>query len=122
MEKRRPCSDSAHLSCPGPHERGGLSHSFTIRYSLLIIRSPVKAVSIQADQASHKVPEAALVSALGKRSIVLVGMMGAGKSSIGRRLAHRMGVPFVDADAEIEKAAGMSISDIFAVHGEPDFR
>jgi shikimate kinase len=79
-------------------------------------------VSIQADQASHKMPEAALVAALGRRSIVLVGMMGAGKSSIGRRLAHRMAIPFVDADAEIEKAAGMSISDIFAVHGELDFR
>ena len=99
-----------------------MKHSLAIRYSLLTIRSPVKAVSIQADQASHKVPEAALVSALGKRSIVLVGMMGAGKSSIGRRLAHRMGIPFVDADAEIEKAAGMSIPDIFAIRGEPDFR
>jgi len=79
-------------------------------------------VSLQADQTSRKVPETALVAALGQRSIVLVGMMGAGKSSIGRRLAHRLGIAFVDADAEIEKAAGMSISDIFAVHGEPDFR
>jgi shikimate kinase len=59
---------------------------------------------------------------LGSRSIVLVGMMGVGKSSIGRRLAARLGVPFVDADAEIEKAAGMSITDIFARHGEADFR
>src|SRR5262245_30820866 len=49
-------------------------------------------------------------------------MMGAGKSSVGRRLAQRIGIPFVDADTEIEKAAGMSISDIFAIHGEPDFR
>jgi shikimate kinase len=53
---------------------------------------------------------------------VLVGMMGAGKSSIGRRVALRLGIPFVDADAEIEKAAGMTIPDIFAMHGEPDFR
>ena len=53
---------------------------------------------------------------------MLVGMMGAGKSSVGRRLAIRLGIPFVDADAEIEKAAGMSIPDIFAAHGEPDFR
>jgi shikimate kinase len=67
-------------------------------------------------------PEAAVVAALGARSVVLVGMMGAGKSSIGRRLAMRLSVPFVDADAEIEKAAGMSITDIFATHGEPDFR
>jgi shikimate kinase len=59
---------------------------------------------------------------LGRRSIVLVGMMGVGKSSIGRRLAARLGIPFVDADAEIEKAAGMSIADIFARHGEADFR
>jgi len=53
---------------------------------------------------------------------VLVGMMGVGKSSIGRRLGARMGIPFVDADAEIEKAAGMSIADIFARHGEDAFR
>jgi shikimate kinase len=64
----------------------------------------------------------AILGLLGSRSIVLVGMMGVGKSSIGRRLAARLGVPFVDADAEIEKAAGMSIADIFARHGEADFR
>jgi shikimate kinase len=67
-------------------------------------------------------PEAAVVAALGQRSIVLIGMMGAGKSSIGRRLAHQLGLPFVDADLEIEKAAGMSIPDIFSIHGEPAFR
>ena len=67
-------------------------------------------------------PEAAIVAALGRRSAVLVGIMGAGKSSIGRRVALRLGIPFVDADAEIEKAAGMSIPDIFSIHGEPDFR
>src|SRR3984957_8865419 len=65
---------------------------------------------------------AAILALLGSRSIVLVGMMGVGKSSIGRRLAARLGVPFVDADTEIEKAAGMSIADIFARHGEADFR
>src|SRR5580692_2416299 len=65
---------------------------------------------------------AAILGLLGGRSVVLVGMMGVGKSSIGRRLAARLGVPFVDADAEIEKAAGMSIADIFARHGEADFR
>ena len=63
-----------------------------------------------------------LLSALGKRSIVLVGMMGAGKSSVGRRLASRLGLPFTDADAEIEAAAGMSIPDIFQIHGEAAFR
>jgi len=66
--------------------------------------------------------DAAIVAALGPRAVVLVGMMGAGKSSIGRRLAQRLGIPFVDADTEIEIAAGMSVADIFAIHGEPDFR
>ena len=66
-------------------------------------------------------PEA-VVTALGNRSIVLVGMMGAGKSSIGRRLAARLGIPFIDADAEIESAAGMTIPEIFDKHGEPYFR
>jgi len=64
----------------------------------------------------------AVVTALGRRSIVLVGMMGAGKSSVGRRLAARLGIPFVDADAEIEIAAGMAIAEIFEQHGEPYFR
>ena len=56
------------------------------------------------------------------RTVVLVGMMGAGKTSIGRRLAARLGVPFIDADAEIEEAAGSSIADIFERHGEEAFR
>lgn len=55
-------------------------------------------------------------------SVVLVGLMGAGKSAIGRRLASRLGIPFVDADEEIESAAGCSISDIFEIHGEAAFR
>jgi shikimate kinase len=66
---------------------------------------------------------AALIAALGARSVVLVGMMGSGKSSIGRRLAARLGVPFIDADAEIEaRAGGMTIAEIFERHGEPYFR
>jgi shikimate kinase len=64
----------------------------------------------------------AIRGTLGGRSVVLIGMMGVGKSSIGRRLAARVAIRFVDADTEIEKAAGMSISDIFARHGEADFR
>jgi shikimate kinase len=56
------------------------------------------------------------------RSIVLVGLMGAGKSSVGRRLAGRLGLPFVDADNEIEAAAGCSIEEIFSRHGEAAFR
>lgn len=56
------------------------------------------------------------------KTIVLVGLMGAGKSSVGRRLAQRLGLRFVDADSEIEKAAGCSIPDIFAIYGEEIFR
>jgi shikimate kinase len=56
------------------------------------------------------------------RSIVLVGLMGAGKSSVGKRRAARLGLPFVDADNEIEAAAGCSIEEIFARHGEAAFR
>ena len=66
--------------------------------------------------------EAEILAALGKRLIVLVGMMGAGKSTIGRRLAARLNLPFVDADTEIEAAAGMTIPEIFELHGEPHFR
>jgi shikimate kinase len=75
--------------------------------------SPANAIATQ---------EAEIVTALGGRSIVLVGMMGAGKSTIGRRLSARLGMPFLDADVEIEAAAGMSIPDIFESRGEPDFR
>jgi shikimate kinase len=67
-------------------------------------------------------PEAEIMAALGTRSVVLVGMMGAGKSTIGRRLSARLRLPFLDADTEIEAAAGMSISDIFDNHGERHFR
>src|SRR5579872_1887561 len=78
-------------------------------------------ITIQND-ADEQALAGAILARLGGRSVVLVGMMGVGKSSIGRRLAARLGVPFVDADAEIEKAAGMSIADIFAQHGEAYFR
>src|SRR3954470_10358170 len=66
--------------------------------------------------------EAAIVAALGRRAVVLVGMMGAGKSTVGRRLAARLKLPFVDADNEIEAAAGMTIPEIFESRGEDDFR
>jgi len=78
-------------------------------------------IALQND-ANAAIPADAIRAALDRRSVVLVGMMGVGKSSIGRRLATRLGIPFVDADAEIEKAAGMSISDIFARDGEAYFR
>ena len=64
----------------------------------------------------------AIRKSLGDKSVVLIGLMGAGKTAIGRRLATRLGLDFVDADTEIERAAGKSISDIFADHGEAHFR
>jgi shikimate kinase len=66
--------------------------------------------------------DAEIAAALGARSVVLIGMMGAGKSTIGRRLSVRLRLPFLDADSEIEAAAGMSIPDVFETHGEPHFR
>lgn len=60
--------------------------------------------------------------ALGGRSIVLVGIMGVGKSTIGKKLSQYLDIPFVDADKEIEKAAGMSVEDIFDQFGEDAFR
>jgi shikimate kinase len=80
-------------------------------------------MSETAISAATSAPQDAEISAaLGTRSIVLVGMMGAGKSTIGRRLSARLRLPFLDADTEIETAAGMSIPDIFEARGEPDFR
>ena len=64
----------------------------------------------------------AIRKALGPRSVVLIGLMGAGKTAVGRRLANRLDLPFIDADSEIEVAAGASISEIFAEHGEAYFR
>jgi shikimate kinase len=63
-----------------------------------------------------------IVARLGGRNIVLVGMMGAGKTSVGRRLAQALNLPFVDADSEIEAAARMTIPDIFQTYGETHFR
>lgn len=59
---------------------------------------------------------------LGQNSLVLIGLMGAGKSAVGRRLAASLNLPFTDADSEIEAAAGQSIAEIFAEHGEAYFR
>src|SRR5581483_6307967 len=75
-----------------------------------------KSEAAQAEAAQH------IRRALGTRSLVLVGMPGSGKSAIGRRLAARLDLPFVDADEEIENAAGKPITDIFREHGEPYFR
>lgn len=68
-------------------------------------------------------PDAAAIrAALGGRPIVLVGLMGSGKTSVGKRLAARLALPFVDADAEIETAASLTIPEIFEKHGEAYFR
>ncbi|WHO40323.1 shikimate kinase [Sphingobium sp. AP49] len=69
-------------------------------------------------QRNSKFPE----SRAKRGPIVLVGMMGVGKSTVGRRLAARLGLHFVDADEEIERAAGMTISEMFARYGEAHFR
>jgi shikimate kinase len=83
--------------------------------------------SVLAGESGHapdRVPDGRhdLVERLKGRSIVLVGLMGAGKSTVGRRLAQRLGLPFLDADHEIEAAAGMTIPDIFSIYGEDYFR
>jgi shikimate kinase len=80
------------------------------------------AVQKPAENAPDQTLKTEILRALGSRSLVLVGMMGAGKSSIGRRLATRLGLSFADADTEIETAAGMTIPEIFEKHGEPYFR
>src|SRR4051794_4717696 len=79
------------------------------------------AIDARAEPA-HDTVEEAIRRRLGPRSIVLVGLMGAGKSSVGRRLAARLALRFRDADNEIEVAAGMPVADIFAAYGEPYFR
>ena len=61
-------------------------------------------------------------AALGARNLILVGLMGAGKTSIGRLVATNLGIPFVDADAEIERVSRMTISELFTAYGEEEFR
>jgi shikimate kinase len=79
-------------------------------------------VDLAEEQSGQPEAGATIRERLDRRSIVLVGMMGAGKSSVGRRLASRLGLPFFDADTEIERAAGMTIPEIFATRGEGEFR
>src|SRR3546814_18636466 len=74
------------------------------------------------DDARQQAADAGEDSPAVPRTIALVGLMGAGKSCIGRLLAGALGLPFVDADKEIEAAAGCSIEDIFVAHGEAAFR
>lgn len=74
------------------------------------------------DPALRQARAEALSAALGERPLVLVGMMGAGKTTVGRRLAARLNRQFLDSDEEIEKAAQMTIPEIFEQRGEPEFR
>ncbi len=71
----------------------------------------------ESDPAHHPDPQVRL-----RRTVVLVGMMGSGKTAVGRALSHRLGVPFRDSDAAIEEAAQATIAEIFARDGEPFFR
>jgi shikimate kinase len=61
-------------------------------------------------------------AALGSRNLILVGLMGAGKSSVGRLVASQLGIPFVDSDVEIERVSRMTITELFAAYGEEEFR
>ena len=74
------------------------------------------------DAASRQARADELVTLLAGRPLVLVGMMGVGKTTVGRRLANRLGRNFLDSDEEIERAAQMTIPEIFAQRGEPEFR
>ena len=80
------------------------------------MRDPQNAAPSQDKRAAN------IVAALQGRSVVLVGMMGSGKTSVGKRLAMRLGLPFADADHEIEVASGMTVPEIFTIHGEAAFR
>ena len=84
----------------------------------------VKASRSRDHDAAHRraSANARIVELLGGRSVVLVGMMGAGKTSVGKRLAGRLGLTFIDADTAIEEAAKKTVSEIFAEHGEDYFR
>lgn len=66
--------------------------------------------------------KASVLGLLGKRSIVFVGLMGAGKTAIGRKLATMLSVPFIDSDHEIEQVSTMTIPELFEAYGEPEFR
>ena len=80
-------------------------------------------MSIENNVRTNKKPlKSAMENAWTSKSIILVGLMGAGKSSIGRRLATQLGLPFRDADTEIEKASNLSVPEFFEIHGESAFR
>lgn len=73
----------------------------------------------KADRSAHTKD---LLDRLGRRSIVFVGLMGAGKTAIGRKVATQLGLPFIDSDHEIETVSRMTVPELFAQYGEPEFR
>jgi shikimate kinase len=83
---------------------------------------PSAVLDINDVQPSPDLRASRIVNTLDGRPIVLIGMMGAGKTSVGKRLAAKLNLPFSDADAEIELAAKMKVAEIFERHGEPYFR
>lgn len=120
------CSELLCPSLPVP----SATASITRRAALMLVpladaarKSGVAAeCSVETVGEEARVQPAAIPEFTPARTIVLVGLMGAGKSKIGRRLAARLDLPFFDSDAEIEAAAGESIEDIFRRHGEAAFR
>jgi shikimate kinase len=102
-----------------------LDRATYLRLNLAETKGTSCIVSARSETATAELAESLesrVARRLSGRTLVMVGMMGAGKSSVGRRLAARLGMPFVDADTEIEKAANASINDIFERHGEAYFR
>ncbi|WP_442881342.1 shikimate kinase [Brevundimonas sp.] len=83
---------------------------------------PVRTPSVVEPPPARPCVSHAVTIPVHERTIALVGLMGVGKSTVGRRLAKRLGLPFADGDVEIEAAAGMTVSDIFAQLGEAEFR
>ena len=75
-----------------------------------------------SEETAQRSEAVAIKAMLGKRSLVLVGLMGAGKSTIGKRVAQMLGIPFIDADTEIEAVSRMTIPELFERYGEPEFR
>jgi shikimate kinase/3-dehydroquinate synthase len=97
-------------------------HETTHSADLPLETAAVLAWGVMTRNNSLEIPSPDLPCAEAGRSIVLVGLMGAGKTAVGRRLAQALGLPFVDTDQEVEAAAGCSVSEIFARFGEPAFR
>lgn len=126
---RRGCPRAPFFTEAGGSGKSHLQHYLdrtgNLRLNLAKIEGRNYDVSARSESATVEIAEpleARVARRLCGRTLVMVGMMGAGKSSIGRRLAARLGMPFVDADSEIEQAANASITEIFERHGEGYFR